>query len=85
MVVGKVRNAAYNEIVKDKAIGNGEERLGQVLETSEQHAVVQVFGPTEGINDRQHNASASSARHSRPESARTCSARSSTGREGQGT
>ncbi len=49
IVVGKVRNAQYNEIVKIK-LQNGEERLGQVLDTSDKHAVVQVFGPTNGIN-----------------------------------
>ena len=49
VVVGKVRNAAYNEIVRIK-LQNGEERLGQVLETTDTHAVVQVFGPTNGIN-----------------------------------
>ncbi len=49
VVVGKVRNAAYNEIVKIR-LPNGEQRLGQVLETTDKHAVVQVFGPTQGIN-----------------------------------
>ncbi len=49
VVVGKIGNAAYNEIVKVR-LGTGEVRLGQVLETTSKHAVVQVFGPTEGIN-----------------------------------
>ncbi len=49
VVVGKVGNAQYNEIVRIK-LQNGEERLGQVLDTSTTNAVVQVFGPTEGIN-----------------------------------
>lgn len=49
VVVGKVRNAAYNEIVKIR-LESGEWRLGQVLDTSEKHAVVQVFGRTDGIN-----------------------------------
>ena len=49
VVVGKVKNASYNEIVRIR-LRNGEERLGQVLETTEQHAVVQVFGPTNGID-----------------------------------
>ncbi len=49
VVVGRVGNAAYNEIVRIK-MKDGEERLGQVLDTSEKHAVVQVFGPTNGIN-----------------------------------
>ncbi|MDE1767879.1 MAG: V-type ATP synthase subunit B [Candidatus Micrarchaeota archaeon] len=49
VVVGKVRNAQYNEIVKIK-LQDGEERLGQVLDTSSTQAIVQVFGPTNGIN-----------------------------------
>ncbi len=49
VVVGKVRNAQYNEIVRIK-LHNGETRLGQVLDTSSTQAVVQVFGPTDGIN-----------------------------------
>ena len=49
VVVGKVRNAAYNEIVKIR-LESGEWRLGQVLDTNEKHAVVQVFGRTDGIN-----------------------------------
>ncbi len=49
VVVGKIKNAAYNEIVKIR-MRNGEERLGQVLETSSTNAVVQVFGLTNGIN-----------------------------------
>lgn len=49
LVVDRVRNAAYNEIVKIR-LQNGEERLGQVLDTSEEHAIVQIFGSTDGIN-----------------------------------
>ncbi len=49
VVVGKIRNAQYNEIVKIK-LQSGEERLGQVLDTSDTQAIVQVFGPTDGIN-----------------------------------
>ena len=49
VVVDKVGNAAYGEIVRIK-LATGEERLGQVLETSEEYAVVQVFGPTNGIS-----------------------------------
>lgn len=49
VVVGKVGNAAYNEIVRIR-LDSGEYRLGQVLDTSEKYAVVQVFGPTDGIN-----------------------------------
>ncbi len=49
VVVEKVRNAAYNEVVRIK-MPNGEERLGQVLESTSKHAVVQVFGQTSGMN-----------------------------------
>ncbi len=49
VVVKNVRNAAYNEIVRIN-MQDGESRLGQVLETGEGYAVVQVFGPTNGIN-----------------------------------
>jgi V/A-type H+-transporting ATPase subunit B len=49
VVVNKVKNAAYNEIVTI-VLPSGEERLGQVLETTLDYAVVQVFGPTSGIN-----------------------------------
>jgi len=49
VVVNKVRHAAYNEIVRIR-LQNGDERLGQVLETSADYAVVQVFGPSDGIN-----------------------------------
>ena len=59
VVVGKVRNAQYNEIVKLR-LWNGEERLGQVLDTSDTQAVVQVFGPTDGININQASVSSPS-------------------------
>jgi V/A-type H+-transporting ATPase subunit B len=49
IVVGQVKNASYNEIVKIK-MQNGEYKKGQVLDTSEGKAIVQVFGPTSGIN-----------------------------------
>jgi len=49
VVVKEVRNAAYNEVVKI-TLPNGETRLGQVLESAEGYAVVQVFGQTTGIN-----------------------------------
>ncbi|MEM3753413.1 MAG: V-type ATP synthase subunit B [Candidatus Micrarchaeaceae archaeon] len=49
IVVGKVSSAAYGEIVRIK-LQNGETRLGQVLDTSDKNAVVQVFGPTTGID-----------------------------------
>ena len=49
VVVNKVKNAAYGEIVRIR-LPNGEYKLGQVLDTSENNAVVQVFGPTNGID-----------------------------------
>ncbi|MEM3839297.1 MAG: V-type ATP synthase subunit B, partial [Candidatus Micrarchaeaceae archaeon] len=49
IVVGKTRNAQYNEVVRIRTT-NGDIRFGQVLETSDKYAVVQVFGPTDGIN-----------------------------------
>ncbi len=49
VVVGQVRAASYNEIVKIR-MQSGEYRLGQVLDTSDGKAIVQVFGPTSGIN-----------------------------------
>ncbi len=49
VVVGRVRNAAYNEIVRIR-MQNNEYKIGQVLDTSEKNAVVQVFGPTNGID-----------------------------------
>ncbi len=49
VVVKSVRRAAYNELVRI-TLQNGESKLGQVLDTSDGLAVVQVFGGTEGIN-----------------------------------
>ncbi|MGI0141519.1 MAG: V-type ATP synthase subunit B [Candidatus Micrarchaeales archaeon] len=49
VVVKNVKNASYNEIVRIN-MSDGESRLGQVLETGSGYAVVQVFGPTDGIN-----------------------------------
>ncbi|MCW6160071.1 MAG: V-type ATP synthase subunit B [Candidatus Micrarchaeales archaeon] len=49
IVVKNVRRAAYNELVRIN-LQNGEERLGQVLETSDTYAIVQVFGQTDGLN-----------------------------------
>ncbi len=49
VVVGKTRNAKYNEVVRIRT-ADGNMRLGQVLETSDKYAIVQVFGPTDGIN-----------------------------------
>ena len=47
--VEKVRDAAYNELV-EITMQNGEKRTGQVLDTSNGLAVVQVFGPTSGMD-----------------------------------
>ncbi|HKU32394.1 MAG TPA: V-type ATP synthase subunit B [Candidatus Nitrosotalea sp.] len=49
MFVQGVDNAAYGEIVEIKLV-NGERRQGQVLDTRQGLAVVQVFGPTLGLN-----------------------------------
>jgi V/A-type H+-transporting ATPase subunit B len=49
LVVNAVKNASYGEITRIR-LGNGEERLGQVIETTDTFAVVQIFGPTSGIN-----------------------------------
>lgn len=47
--VSDVSGVSYNEIV-EIILPNGERRKGQVLDVSERIAVVQVFGPTTGIN-----------------------------------
>lgn len=49
--VSDVKNVGYNELV-EVALPNGEKRFGQVLESSKDLAVVQIFGPTAGINVR---------------------------------
>ncbi|MGC8662450.1 MAG: V-type ATP synthase subunit B [Candidatus Micrarchaeia archaeon] len=49
VVVEKVKHAAYGEIVRIE-MGNNESRLGQVLESAEGYAIIQVFGPTDGID-----------------------------------
>ncbi|MGI0134476.1 MAG: V-type ATP synthase subunit B, partial [Candidatus Micrarchaeaceae archaeon] len=49
IVVDKVRNAAYNEVVRIN-MPNGDTKLGQVLESTSKYAVVQLFGQTTGIN-----------------------------------
>ena len=49
MVIKNVRRAAFNELVRIN-LQKGEERLGQVLETSDAYAIVQVFGSTDGLN-----------------------------------
>ncbi len=49
LVVEKIENVAYGELVKVK-IASGETRLGQVLEVSEDKAVVQMFESPQGID-----------------------------------
>lgn len=49
MFVEGVENAAYGEMVEIK-LPNGERRQGQVLDTRQGLAVVQVFGATMGLN-----------------------------------
>lgn len=49
VVVESVREVGYNEVVRIN-MPNGESKLGQVLETTDKYAVVQVFGATSGIN-----------------------------------
>ncbi|GGM66414.1 V-type ATP synthase subunit B [Thermogymnomonas acidicola] len=49
LFVEKVGNAAYNEMV-EITLPDGETRQGQVLDTSKDMAVVQVFGPTSGMD-----------------------------------
>ncbi|MFH1685130.1 MAG: V-type ATP synthase subunit B [Candidatus Micrarchaeota archaeon] len=50
--VDKVSGVSYNEIV-EIMLSNGEKRKGQVLDISENVAVVQVFGPTAGLDTQQ--------------------------------
>jgi V/A-type H+/Na+-transporting ATPase subunit B len=47
--VNNVKGAAYGEMVRI-TLRNGEERTGQVLDISQEHAVVQVFEGTRGID-----------------------------------
>lgn len=49
--VDGVQGAAYGEIV-EIILPNGEKKKGQVLETSRGVAVVQVFGPTTGLDTK---------------------------------
>ncbi len=49
IVVDRVASAAYNEVVRIR-MPNGEQKLGQVLESTRDHAIVQMFGQTGGIN-----------------------------------
>ncbi len=49
LFVEKVDNIGYNEMV-EITLGNGEVRAGQVLDTRKGIAVVQIFGPTTGLD-----------------------------------
>jgi len=51
MIVEKVQDVAYGELVQ-VTIGSGEKRFGQVLEVSEDKAVVQLFEGTKGIDTK---------------------------------
>lgn len=51
MVIEGIENVAYGEVVAIKT-GTGEDRLGQVLETHLDKAVVQVFEGTKGLDTR---------------------------------
>ncbi len=48
MIVEKIKDVAYNEVVKIKTV-DGEERTGQVLEAFMNKAVIQVFEGTKGL------------------------------------
>ncbi|MGD0258097.1 MAG: V-type ATP synthase subunit B, partial [Thermoplasmata archaeon] len=52
LFVNDVQNAAYGEIV-EITLPNGERRQGQVLDSRKGLAIVQVFGPTMGMNVEQ--------------------------------
>ncbi len=52
LFVRDVQNAAYGEIV-EITLPNGERRQGQVLDSRKGLAIVQVFGPTMGMNVEQ--------------------------------
>lgn len=51
MIVENVKDVAYNELVQ-VTIASGEKRTGQVLEVSEDKAVVQIFEGTRGIDTK---------------------------------
>ena len=51
MIVEKVEDVAYGELVQ-VTISSGEKRFGQVLEVSEDKAVVQLFEGTKGIDTK---------------------------------
>jgi len=49
MIVDKIKDVAYNEVVKIK-LASGEERTGQVLEAFLDKAIIQVFEGTKGLD-----------------------------------
>src|SRR4030042_3902700 len=49
LFVSKVKGAAYNEMVEIHS-ADGSTKYGQVIELSGELAVVQVFGPTAGLD-----------------------------------
>ena len=51
MIVEKVENVAYGELVQ-VTTSTGEKRVGQVLEIAEDKAVVQLFEGTSGIDTK---------------------------------
>jgi V/A-type H+-transporting ATPase subunit B len=51
LIVERVEDVAFGEVVKIRT-GTGEERTGQVLESREDLAIVQVFEGTRGIDTR---------------------------------
>jgi V/A-type H+-transporting ATPase subunit B len=51
MVIQGVKGVTYNEVVRIKT-SKGEERIGQVLEVSEDRAVVEVFEGTKGLDTK---------------------------------
>ncbi len=51
LFVENVENAGYGEIV-EITLPNGEKKSGQVLDTRKGMAIVQVFGPTSGLDTR---------------------------------
>ena len=84
VIVDKVRNAAYNEIVRIN-MPNGESALGQVLESSAGRAVVQVFGIHGRAEHRKHLCQLPGRDAARSASRRTCSAGCLTARAGRRT
>ena len=51
MVVEGIDDVGYGEVVRITP-AEGEDRLGQVLETGENKAIIQVFGGTQGLDTK---------------------------------